>query len=471
MSKVTHHPPGPNLNPLQLALAFKRDAIGLITGIFHTHGDLAYLKMPGRHVYLVNDAEIVKDVLVTNNHKFIKGRALQLFKRLLGNGLLASEGDFHRRQQKLMMPSFRKQQVEQYADVMLTLATRMDDSWHDGATVDMHHEMMKLTLQVAVKSLFNSDIDDDVREIGAALTVGMEMFERTAMPFAEKMEHWPLPSNRRFAKAKATIHAIIQRIIDEHRHRGEDTGDLLSALLKAQDEDGSHMTDAQLKDEVTTLFVAGHETTAVALFHTWYMLTQHPAVERKLHDELDAVLGGRPPTLADYERLPYTRMVFQEVLRLYPSVWALSREAIADYQIGPYFVPKGSSIAFFPYMLHRNPRYFDQPEKFDPDRWRPEAGEGRPRYAYIPFGGGARSCIGESFAWLEGVLTLAMLSQRWWVRLAPGQKLDTVSLLTLRPRRDLRMVLHARPQLAAAEAPAQPVAIAPAKAAGCPMHP
>lgn len=469
MTQANPYPPGPKVNVLRFALAFKRDAIRLIDGIFRAHGDLAYLRMPGRHVYLVNDAEVVKDVLVTNNHKFIKGRALQLFKRLLGNGLLVSEGDFHRRQQKLMMPSFRKQQVEQYAEIMLSLADRTSGLWQDGKTVDMHHEMMRLTLQVAVRALFNSDIDDDVRDIGAALTVGMEMFERTAMPMAEKMEHWPLPSNRRFAQSKASIHAIIQRIIDEHRQRGEDTGDLISAMLRAQDEDGAHMTDAQLKDEVTTLFVAGHETTAVALFHTWYVLTQYPAVERKLHDELDAVLGGRPPTLADYERLPYTRRVFQEVLRLYPSVWALSREAIADYQIGPYHVPKGSSIAFFPYMLHRNPRYYDQPEVFDPDRWLPEADAGRPRYAYIPFGGGVRSCIGESFAWLEGVLTLALLAQRWWARLEPGQQLDTVSLLTLRPRQDLRMVVHARPQQAAA-APAE-ASIPPAKAAGCPMHP
>jgi len=306
--------------------------------------------------------------------------------------------------------------------------------------------MMRLTLAIVGKTLFDADVESEAPEIGKALTDVMQLFERITNPLSGLLDKLPLPANIRWLRAKERLDSTIYRIINERRASGEDRGDLLSMLLLAQDEegDGGSMTDEQLRDEAMTLFVAGHETTANALTWTWYLLSQHPDVEEKLHEEIDNVLAAKLPTAADVARLRYTEMVFAESMRLYPPAWTLGRRVLSDYQIGPYVVPAGSIVLMSPWVMHRDPRFFPDPLKFDPERWTPEAREARPKFSYFPFGGGPRVCIGEQFAWMEGALLIATIGQQWKMRLAPGQRVEPKAMITLRPKYGMRMVLSER---------------------------
>lgn len=444
---VPHLPPGPKRKLLGGNLfSFRRDPLSYLQSLAREYGDIVFFRLGPQDVFFLNHPDYVKDVLVTHNQNFKKGRALQKSKRLLGEGLLTSEGDFHRRQRRLAQPAFHRQRVASYATLMTDYAAQTSERWQDGETRDISGEMMRLTLAIVGRTLFDADVERDARDVGEALTVIMNLFNMMLMPFSELLEKLPLPQNRRFQKARDQLDTIIYRLIEERRRSGEDHGDLLSMLLLAQDEEerSGGMTDEQVRDEALTIFLAGHETTANALTWTWYLLSQHPEIEARLHDELDTVLNGRLPEFSDVAQLRYTEMVLAESMRLYPPAWAIGRLALDDYEIGGYRLPAGSLVLLSQHVMHRDARYFTEPERFDPLRWQPEAREARPQYSYFPFGGGPRRCIGEGFAWMEGILLIAALAQHWRLRLVPGHPVKTHPVITLRPRHGMLMTLEKR---------------------------
>ena len=444
-------PPAPrtkrNGSPLFDLLAFRRAPLKFLTRLAREHGDIVHFRMGPQHVLVLNHPDLIKDALVTRADHFHKGRALQRAKRLLGEGLLTSEGEHHRRQRRLAQPAFHRKRIESYGAVMVDYAARTGSRWHDGETLDITHEMMRLTLSIVGKTLFDTEVESEADEVGVALTQILELFQMLLLPYSEYLEKLPLPANRRFLRARAKLDAVIYRIINERRASGADRGDLLSMLLLAQDEecDTGGMTDEQLRDEALTIFLAGHETTANALSWTWYLLSQNPKAEARLHAELDAVLdGGRLPTVEDLPGLRYTEMVLAESMRLYPPAWVVGRLAIKDYAVGDYVAEPGTLILISQYVMHRDPRFFPEPLRFDPERWTPEAKETRPQYSYFPFGGGARRCIGEGFAWMEGTLLIAAIARRWRMRLVPGHAVVEHPRLTLRPKHGILMTMEER---------------------------
>jgi len=397
-------------------------------------------------MFLANHPDYIREVLVTQNSNYVKGRALQRAKRLLGQGLLTSEGDLHRRQRLLVQPAFHLQRIASYGQVMVEHAARASSRWKNGDTFDMGHEMTRLTLGIVAKTLFDAEVESEADEIGEAMTCIMEMFNLLMYPFAELIEKLPLPQVRRYERMRARLDATIYRIIDERRRSGEDRGDLLSILLLAQDEEDGRggMSDTQVRDEALTLFLAGHETTANTLTWTWYLLSQHPEVEQKLHKELDGILQGRLPAFEDVPRLAYTEMVVSESIRLYPPAWAIGRRSLVDQKIGNYAVPADAIVLLSPFVTHRDARFFPDPTRFDPERWTPEAKDSRSQYCYFPFGGGPRRCIGEGFAWAEAILVLATLASQWRARLVAGQRIEPKALITLRPKHEIRMTVVQR---------------------------
>ena len=440
-------PPGPRcLVPGLQLLSFRRDPLRFLTELARAYGDAAQFRIGPQHFFLCNHPELIKEVLVTRHEHFIKGRALQRAKKLLGNGLLTSEGEFHRRQRRLMQPAFHRQRIAAYADVMASYAAALSQRWRDGEEIDVAREMMRLTLSIVGKTLFDANVESDADEVGRALAELMDLFEILMMPYSELIERFLLPSRRKFERARARLDAIIYRIIEEHRTSGVDHGDLLSMLLAARDMEGdrSGMTDEQVRDEAMTLFLAGHETTANALAWTFYLLAQHPEIEHRLLDETKAVLGDRLPRFDDVARLEYAEMVFAEAMRLYPPAWVIGRLAIRDVEIGGYLVPAGSLVLVSQYVMHRDARFFPEPERFDPERWRPELKQARPPFSYFPFGGGPRRCIGEAFAWMEGIIVLAALIRDWRMSLVPEQRIEPLPRITLRPKDGILMRLERR---------------------------
>jgi cytochrome P450 len=423
--------------------AFRARPIPFLMRLAREYGDLPQFRLLSYPAYLLNHPDLVRDVFITQQGKFVKSLALQRARILLGEGLLTSEGDFHRRQRRLTQPAFHRERLNGYAQAMTECAERACSRWRDGAILNISEEMMRLTLDIVARTLFSADIESQAPEIGEALTTVLKMFRLLLLPFAEYLERLPLPPVRRFEKARARLDATIYALIDERRKSGRDAGDLLSMLLLAHDEegDGGGMSDTQVRDESMMLFLAGHETTANALTWTWYLLSQNPDCEERMHQELDTVLGGRVPTVADLPSLRYTEMVFSESMRLYPPAWAIGRMAKDECELGGMKIAAGSICLASPYVMHRDARWFPDPERFDPERWTPEAREKRPKFSYFPFGGGARVCIGERFAWMEGVLVLATIAQRWTLRLDPNQRVDVLPLITLRPKYGMRMSL------------------------------
>ena len=441
-------PPGPKPRlPGANLLALRRDTLSFLRGLALTYGDLVHFKAGKQHYFLINDPDVIRDILVTDYRNFQKGRGLEIAKRLLGEGLLTSEGEFHRRQRRLAQPAFHRQRIAAYGADMTARAERLGAEWQDGSCLDISQEMMRLTLGIVAKTLFNTDIEAETQEIGEAVSEALHHMEFAMWPFAPLLERLNPAINRRFERTRARLDATIYRMIREHRADSEDRGDLLSMLLLAQDElgeGGGSMTDAQLRDEVMTIFLAGHETTANALTWTWYLLSQHPEVESRLHAELDSVLGGRVPTEADVVNLCYTRRVLAESMRRYPPAWVIGRRVLADYRIREYTLPACSICMISQYVTHHDPRWYPDPFRFDPDRWTAEAQEQRPKFAYYPFGSGPRVCIGEGFAWMEGILLMATLAQRWRLRPAPDQRIAMQPVVTLRPRYGMRMILERR---------------------------
>ncbi len=389
----------------------QRNRLVFFRDLVRDFGDVAGIKVGPQQLVIINHPDYIRDVLVTHHKNFTKGEGLQRAKKLLGEGLLTSEGEFHLRQRRLAQPAFHRQRISEYAQTMVAYAERQTNRWQAGQSCDVAREMMQLTLAIAGKTLFDADVDVEAEadEIGEALTEAMRTFDRFTLPFSQLLERLPLPANRRFDQARERLDATIYRMINERRHDQQERGDLLSLLMAARDEegDGTGMTDEQLRDEAMTIFLAGHETTANALAWTWYLLAQHPEIEQRFHTELDEVLQGRAPTPADYPRLRYTEMIFAESMRLYPPAWTIGRRAINDYEIAGYHIPARTIVIMSQFVTHHDARWFPEPDTFDPERWTPEQKESRPKFSYFPFGGGNRVCIGESFAWMEGVLVLA----------------------------------------------------------------
>ncbi len=439
-------PPGPK-NPLITGhlKAFRANPVLFLEGLARSYGDVCYFRLGPQSTYLVNNPAYIRDILVTHQNNFVKSRALQRVKILLGEGLLTSEGDFHLRQRRLAQPAFQRQRLAAYARTMTEFALQTRGRWRDGGEIDMSNEMMRLTLAIVAKTLFSADVELEAAAIGEALTVILHMFNILILPGARALRWLPTRKGRDFRAALKKLDGVIYQLIAERRRSGEDTGDLLSMLLLAREEDGSgQMDDRQVRDEAMTLFLAGHETTANALTWTWYLLSQNPDCERRFHQEIDSVLDGRPPGFDDLPRLTYTEMVFAESMRLYPPAWGVGRLALEDYELGDWHIPAGSVLLMSTWVTHRDPRFWPDPERFDPERWTPEARDSRPKFSYYPFGGGARLCIGERFAWMEGSLVLASIAQKWRPRLAPGHRVEPQPLITLRPRYGMKMILEER---------------------------
>jgi cytochrome P450 len=395
----------------------------------------------------MNDPELIRDVLIVQPQNFIKERTQRRMKILLGEGLITSDGEIHKRQRRIAAPAFHRQRIQAYASSMVERSAAMRDAWQAGVELDASAEMMQLTLQIVARTLFNSDVTRDVQRINDEVNAIMRLYNfLVALPRAEDLLHLPIPGLMRFKRARKRLDTVVYRMIEEHRAAGIDSGDLLSMLLASRDEEDDHsgMTDEQLRDEVLTIFLAGYETVANALAWTWLLLAQNPDAEAKLHVEIDTVLSGRLPTLEDIPQLRYAEMVLAESMRLYPPAWAMGRQATCDVEIGPYKLPAGTYVFFSQYIIQRNADFFPEPLKFDPERFTTERKAGRPRFAYFPFGGGNRQCIGESFAWMEAILSLVTLAQRWRLKLIPDQKIDVQPKITLRPKYGIRMVPEMR---------------------------
>ena len=439
--------PGPRLSFIS-SLIYRPgggNPLEFFTTLARTYGDVSSYRMAGEQLFLVNEPQLIRDVLVTHNRNFTKSRGLERSRRLLGQGLLTSEGAMHLRQRRLMQPAFHRDRIAGYGDLMVGYADRMRQGWRGGATVDIAREMNRLTLSIVGKTLFDVDVEQQAAAVGEALTAVMESFWMMMLPFAEVLERLPVPRLRRARMARARLDAIIYRMIADRRASGRDHGDLLSMLLTAQDEDeGGGMTDQQVRDEAMTIFLAGHETTANALTWTWYLLSQHPDVEATLHAEVDRVLQGRLPTITDLASLSYVERLVTESMRLYPPAWIIGRRAIAEYQLGQYVAPPRSILVMSPYVMQRDPRFYADAERFDPERWTPEFRAALPKFAYFPFGGGPRQCIGESFAWMELILLVAPIAQQSRLRLVPGHPVEPQPLITLRARHGMRMTIEPR---------------------------
>lgn len=438
--------PGPGRTlPLFNLIAFRRDPLAWLQRVSRTYGDVARYRMPGRTVFFLSDPEYIKDLLITSSRKFHKSLVLERSKRLLGEGLLTSEDDFHLRQRRLAQPAFHRQRLAGYGRAMVEITARHREDWRDGQALDIHHAMMRTTLCIVGKTLFDADIESEAKDVGEAMDTFMNTFGLVFWPFSRQLEKLPFGPMGRFRDARKRLDKLVYRMIAERRASGEDRGDLLSMLLAATDieGDGSGMTDLQLRDECVTILLAGHETTANALTWTWMLLSQNPEAEAKFHAEVDA-LGGRLPTVEDLSALKYTEMVLSESMRLFPPAYAVGRRAMEDHSFGEYRVPKNSMVICSQWVMHRDPRYWPEPLRFDPGRWTPEAKAARPRFAYFPFGAGPRQCIGDGFAWMEGVLLLATFAQRWKLRLVPGHKTTPLPVITLRPKYGMKMTVHRR---------------------------
>ncbi|HTG47345.1 MAG TPA: cytochrome P450 [Actinomycetota bacterium] len=428
--------PALDLSKTQALRLLRRDPIRLIERAAAV-GDVVRIPVPRVRLTLANHPDLAWDVLSTGARDFRKSPAIRNARRVLGRGLLTSEGELHRRQRRLIQPIFHHDRIDGYSAGIVEEAERAADRLPVGATVDVHEEMARLTLTIVARALFGSDLDDrDVVAVGAAMHEVLSQFDRQFSPWYRISSRLPLPSTRRFDRSVAVFDDVIRRMIA--RRRAEPGGEDLLSLLLAADEDGAQMDDAQVRDEAVTLFLAGHETTSNALTWTWWALSQDPEAERRLRAELDAELGGRAPALADLPRLPFLRAVLQESIRLRPPAWLIGREAVAPHDLWDVPIAPGEVVLVSPWLLHHDERWWPDPEVFRPDRWLHEDPD-RPRHAYVPFGGGARMCIGEGFAELEALLVLATLARRHRFELDPGARVELQPVITLRPRNGMPM--------------------------------
>jgi len=399
------------------------------------------VQFPRHHSFVfVSDPELIRRVLVDEHASFVKGRALRAARRLLGDGLLTSEGADHLRRRRMIQPVFHRAVIEAYGAAMVAAAERTCMRWRDGTVIDIDAAMTDLALDIVGKTIFNADVESEASEIRAVLEAGMGVFHRFLLPGAELLWHLPLPATRRFMTARDRFDRMILDLIRSRQGAQPGRPDLIDHLIALHDENGGgRLTEQEIRDEAVTLLLAGHETTARALTWTWHLLTRYPEVASRLRGELADVVGDRPVTAADYADLPYVQAVFRETLRLYPPVWALARIATRDVDLGGLAVPEGGTVIMSQWVVQRSPAVFTAASEFRPQRWIDEAPP-RPG-AYFPFGGGPRLCIGERFAMLEGVLVLATIAQRWQVHtLDPSPRID--ARFTLRPHGGMRAIVR-----------------------------
>jgi cytochrome P450 len=439
-------PPGPRGHVLVGSLPeFRRDLLGFLSDCAREHGDVVGFRVPGRRLVLINHPDLIEEILTAHARRTTKTAILNMLRPVLGDGLLLSEGDTWLRQRRLIQPAFHRQRIAAYGDVMAGYAARAMEDWKDGQTRDVHADMMAITQAVVAKTLFDADVSDAAWDVGRALHVLTEDFSRRRARLFELPKWVPTPARRRNRAAIAQLDRLVYEIIGARRASGEDRGDLLSILLAARDaDDGRRMTDQQVRDETMTLFLAGHETTAVSLSWTWYLLAQYPDVEKRLAEELAGVLGGRLPTVADLPRLRYTEMVVTESMRLYPPAFMLTRRVVEPFDVGGHRIEPETGLIMSQWIVQRDRRWFGASEVFQPERWQTDLAKRLPRYAYFPFGGGPRMCIGNTFAQMEATLLLATIAQRFRFALAPGARVTPLLSVTLRPAHGLPMILSAR---------------------------
>jgi cytochrome P450 len=441
-------PPGPRGLPLLgMALQVLRNPLGTLQRIASEYGDIVSIPIVSDTRILLNHPDYIEQVTVIQQSKFHKSKLTKdVTGRLLGEGLLISEGDFWRRQRRLAQPAFQRNRINEYAATMVESAEAHSRKWKDSEECDIAQEMMALTLEIAVRTLFGTTLPGEARQVALSLEFLMRYSLRRARSPFKLPEQWPTPSNRRAEREIQFLDSLVYRIIDERKKLGNanEHNDLLSLLMAAMDEDGSQMTPKQLRDEIMTLFMAGHETTALTLSWAWYLLSKNPAAETRLHEELRDVLAGRLPAIADLGRLPYLRGVVNEVLRLYPPAYVLARTSIEKCTIGGYDLPAGSTIVLSQWVTHHDPRFFVDPDAFLPERWLDGLEDRLPAGAYFPFGDGPRRCIGQNFALMEVVLVMATIGQKFQFRLATARKIVPDPLVTLRPRNGIPMRIDAR---------------------------
>jgi len=427
---------------------FGRDPIGFLTRLQHERGDTATFSMGGRTQTVLTHPDDVETVLLETGRRFDKGYTSMggySVPRLLGNGLLTSEGNFWKRQRKLAQPSFHAARIGRYAETMVSFTERMLNEWRGGELRDAHEDMMMLTQAIVAKTLFDADVTGEARDVGELLTRVLDGATEEMRSIQMMMPaNWMTPTRRRVDDAVSGLERSIARIIVDRRASNTTHSDLLEMLMSARDDDGSAMSDAQLRDEVMTLYLAGHETTANTLSWTWFELSRHPEVRERLEQELDTVLAGRSPTMDDLRSMPFTAAVVDETLRMYPAAWLFARCTTEDVQLRGVDIPRGAQLWISPYLLHHDARWFEAPEKFDPARWLDGRTTGIHKYAYIPFGGGPRICIGNGFAKMEAALLLAGIAQHFRLTVTNPASVVPDPSLTLRPRDGVRVRVESR---------------------------
>jgi len=436
---MIRRPPGPKPHFLigNIPLA-SPDPLSLFLRWAREYGDIFYYRAAWLPVYFLNHPDLIESVLVRSPQNFQKDRVIRNSRWFFGQGLLTSEGDFWLRQRRLSQPAFHRERVTSYAKIMTDYTEQMLANWRDGEACDIHQEMMQLTLRIVVRALFNVEPEQTIN-ISSAVNALMRNATGARMLMPPIGRFLPTPTMIEVRRSVRHLDETVYGIIERRRSDGRDSGDLLSMLMHVRDDDGTRMTDRQLRDEVLTFLLAGHETTALALSWTWHLLAQHPEIEEKLRSELDRVLGGRTPEFSDLAALPYIDSVIKESMRLYPPAWSLARTVVSDIEVRGFRIPAGSNIVMSQWIMHHDPRYFPEPEKFVPERWLEERSRKLPRFAYFPFGGGPRQCIGAAFATMEANLLLATIAQRFRLTVVPGHPIVPVPSFTLRPKFGLRM--------------------------------
>jgi cytochrome P450 len=447
--------PGPKGSPFIGSMKeIQKDVLGFFTRLPEQYGDFVKFRFLFWEAYFTNDPALIKHVLLDNHRNYNKQNMdYQNLKPLVGEGLLTSDGDFWLRQRRLIQPAFHKARIQAFSEIMTGSTLEMLERWqqHDPKRpLDITGEMMRLTLSIVGKALFSQDLSQEAATVGEAFSIANEEISLRFRSLFNPPLWVPTQRNRRFASASNSLNSVVDEIIKTRRaelSRGDDQAhqDLLSMLIKARDENsGEGMTDSQLRDEVMTLLLAGHETTANALSWSWFLLSQNPEAEQRLDEELERVLNGRTPNMDDLSKLEYTRWVIQESLRLYPPAWMISRKAIEQDEFNGYLIPTGAIIEISPYVTHRHPKYWDDPLRFIPERFQRDQSEKRPPFAYFPFGGGPRLCIGRDFAMAEAQLVLATIASRYCLEMVPGYPVEPEPLITLRPKFGLQMYVRPR---------------------------
>lgn len=434
--------------------SLSRDPLDLLSRLAAKEDLVTRLRSPGGNIYFVNEPDLVKEVLITHNSKFRKGRGLERLRPFLGNGLLTSEGEFHQRQRRIIQPVFHHKSLKTYAGIMINRASHLASKWSDQQEVDVTAEMAGLTLMIVGEALFGANVEAETRKVGELMTAMMTSFPLLMSPLAPLFALFGHPKMRRATQARGEVRHLVFKMIEGRNRsslpqsgaaacglpRTSQREDLLTLLFSAQDsETGARMSDDQLQDEVMTILLAGHETTANALDWTLYLLARHGAEAEKVREELWQALGTAPPTVEDLERLPVLDRVVRESLRLYPPAWAIGRRAVEDHELGNVRIRRRSLVVLSPWAMHRSKRFFLDPEEFKPDRWTPEFRASLPKFAFFPFGGGPRQCIGEGFAWLELMVVLALFLRDWRFELLPGQNIEPWPAVTLRSKQPIRM--------------------------------